>query len=136
MDSAACAQERASVNAPLRPCTSPGCPRLTTRSQGAKCDDCRRVAEERDRERRGSSAQRGYDAQWRAVRAVFLQEHPLCERHQAKGLVVPATVANHRVTIAADPSRRLDTGNLEALCAPCHDEIVTEGDFGQVSTQG
>ena len=49
-----------------RPCIEPGCPNLT---EGTRC-----AAHARARDRaRGSSAQRGYDSAWRALRAKAIR---------------------------------------------------------------
>jgi 5-methylcytosine-specific restriction protein A len=74
--------------------------------------------------RRGSSAERGYDAAWRRCRAAFLKAHPLCQCDDcAAGAlrVTPATVVDHLVAVAEAPERRLDWSNLRAMAKRCHD---------------
>jgi 5-methylcytosine-specific restriction protein A len=79
-----------------RPCSTPGCPALTS---GGPCPAHARQREQR----RGSSTARGYDRHHQAWRAVVLGAHPLClgwprGRHP-EGRPVAATVADHVVPL-------------------------------------
>lgn len=65
---------------------------------------------------RGSSPTRGYDRAWRKVRNDYLRKHPLCERCNAKAIVV-----HHRTPITKG-GERLKHSNLEALCHRCHNK--------------
>ena len=58
-------------------------------------------------------------AQWRAVRAAFLREHPLCRVCAARGRMVPAVVVDHAVPLK-DGGERFDWANLAALCVADH----------------
>jgi hypothetical protein len=49
----------------LRPCSTPGCPELTP---GGPCEQHRRARQHEHDERRGSSTERGYDADHRWLR--------------------------------------------------------------------
>lgn len=109
----------------MHPCV-PGCPNLVPRGQ-ARCADHRR---QRERER-GSAYERGYTPQWRAYRKRYLAQHPLCVPHLAQGKTVPATVVHHRRAHKGDKALFWDPNNHEAVCAPCHDAHVDEGDFGR-----
>jgi len=124
---------------PLRPCSRPGCPRLT---RGRYCDQhaapslhpcgavgctamipagerlCQEHRGHRERER-GSAASRGYDRDWQAVRLEYLHAHPLCEDCEAAGLVVPAALVHHVAPLRSGGAR-LDAGNMRALCERCH----------------
>lgn len=71
--------------------------------------------------RRGTPAERGYDSDWRKVRDVFIQEHPLCLFCEDEGKVTPAEVVDHIVSISEDPSLRLVKTNLRSLCKRHHD---------------
>jgi 5-methylcytosine-specific restriction protein A len=72
-------------------------------------------------------ARRGFDpeqafyqsAAWRAVRAAFLCEHPLCCRCDGNGWVVAATVVDH-ITPIKDGGARFNWSNLQPLCVSCH----------------
>lgn len=73
--------------------------------------------------RRGSSTARGYDRQWRKVRALKLTITPLCERCTAVGVVTLATTVDHRVPLEQWPEGRLVMTNLESQCDHHHNVI-------------
>lgn len=56
-------------------------------------------------------------------RETQLAKQPLCERHLAQGLLVPATAANHKTPHRGDWELFI-AGDLESVCAPCHDTVV------------
>ena len=70
---------------------------------------------------RGNTSARGYDAEWRKVRAEVLREHPLCADCLARGIVRAATVVHHIRAISECPELRLESRNLLALCRDCHE---------------
>ena len=93
------------------------------------CTTCgRRECEHRrgKRDDRKSAARRGYDRDWRRLRAQHLNDWPLCAHCLERGRVEEATEVHHVVAIRRDPSRRLDATNLLALCRPCHARIKDE----------
>lgn len=57
---------------------------------------------------------------WRKRRAYQLDAAPLCNRCLSRGVVTPATVANHNPPHRGDWQAFMN-GPLESLCAPCHD---------------
>ena len=61
---------------------------------------------------------------WRAVRATYLQQHPLCEDCLAAGRYIPAEHVHHIIWLTdanyTDPSISLNHANLRALCQACH----------------
>lgn len=69
---------------------------------------------------RPHSRARGYDRTWEKLRAMHLAEEPYCRRCGERGIVTPADMVDHVVTIDEDPTRRLDPANLQSLCDPCH----------------
>ncbi|QBX37232.1 MULTISPECIES: AAA family ATPase [unclassified Brevundimonas] len=81
----------------------------------------RKVAKRKADSRRGSAASRGYDADWRRLRAALLQANPLCLFCEEAGIVEAATVADHIISIEDRPDLRLVWSNLRPLCKPCHD---------------
>src|SRR5579871_2335844 len=96
----------------LRPCSRPGCASL---APGKTCEEHRG---EQDRHR-GSSASRGYDSDWRKLRAVKLAHDPICEiRTHCLGYV--ASEVDHKIPIRDWPEGRLDWSNLQSTCRPCH----------------
>ena len=99
-----------------RPCSFPGCPRLVREPGKWMCPEHQKEYEKEQDARRGSAAERGYDARWRDIRDRFLAANPTCEKCGAT-----ATVAHHII-------RRRDGGkdhprNLMALCASCHSRL-------------
>jgi 5-methylcytosine-specific restriction protein A len=57
---------------------------------------------------------------WRRLRAKYLASTPLCERCQANGRAVAASVVHHKTAHEDQMDKFLDVNNLEALCASCH----------------
>ena len=100
------------MHRPLRPCTIPGCWRL---SANGRCSIHR--ADERP-----SASRRGYGSRWRRTRADFLARHPLCAdpfgRHGSR--LVAASEVDHIIPHRGDPDLFWDEANLQALCKSCH----------------
>lgn len=57
---------------------------------------------------------------WVKLRHRYLSIHPLCERCQAEGRIVPAVDVHHKVERLERPELAYSWSNLEALCKPCH----------------
>jgi 5-methylcytosine-specific restriction protein A len=60
-------------------------------------------------------------ARWRRVRKTQFGKQPLCERCEAKGFRIVATICDHD-----DPATKLSAetffaGPFSSLCKPCHD---------------
>jgi len=82
-------------------------------------------------------AQRGYGSRWQRARELFLAEHPLCVFHSKRGMIVPATVVDHKIPHRLADARRSgddeqiqqalslfwDRKNWQSLCKPCHDSV-------------
>ncbi|MBY0299809.1 MAG: HNH endonuclease [Methylobacterium sp.] len=93
-----------------------------------------RPPEQARRERNGAhDVQRRRDAPWRAwyglrawalAREAQLARAPLCERHGARGEIVPATVVNHRRPHRGEWALFIDPANHESVCKPCHDREI------------
>lgn len=77
---------------------------------------------------RPSSTERGYDADWRRCRAVYLRANPFCADCLARKRLRPAEEVHHTVKIRDDPSRRLDWSVLVGLCKPCHSARTARGE--------
>ena len=105
---------------PPRPCSYPGCPALTHDRY------CREHAREIDRfynkNLRSPESKKWYGAEWRRVRARYLQSNPLCESCKQQGRLTPATEVHHVVSLAAGGSHAPE--NLRALCRRCHSSIT------------
>lgn len=63
---------------------------------------------------RPTTAQRGYDSVWRALRLMVLRREPLCRRcgHEASQV--------DHIRPIRQGGARLDPENLQALCHSCH----------------
>lgn len=65
-------------------------------------------------------------ARWRALRASWLEAHPLCDDCKKRGRVRAACEVHHILPIergrtdAEKERRAFDPGNLRALCRECH----------------
>lgn len=57
---------------------------------------------------------------WRKMRLRQLQKHPLCAFCLEQGRITPANVADHTVPHKGDERLFFDEGNLQSLCASCH----------------
>ena len=105
---------------PVRQCTQPGCTALVkaTDPTAPRCAAHPYPPRTYAQQRRPSTHSRGYDWDWRRLRAVFLRNHPVCEiRHYCRG--EPATDVDHIVPISQGGAR-LDETNLQAACRRCH----------------
>ena len=82
----------------------------------------RRERRERERQRvkdqhRPTSTQRGYDADWRALRDSFLAANPHCS---VEGCARRSTDADHIESVADRPDLRLVWSNLRPFCHQHH----------------
>lgn len=87
---------------------------------GRRCEKHARTEARQLDARRGSAAQRGYGYKWQKAREVFLAEHPLCVRCQARGQLKPATDVDHIVPHRGDMSLFWRRSNWQSLCHSCH----------------
>lgn len=65
-------------------------------------------------------------SRWQRLRALILDEEPLCRHCGERGLTVPATDVDHRSGDPSDNSR----DNLQGLCHACH-SLKTAADHGK-----
>ena len=103
------------------PCSYPGCKEL---SNSRFCKKHTRIAEHENSSRRGTSAERGYDARHRRWRTMVLNNYPVCNRCKVK----PSTVADH---IEPLDNRNPYDGNWslsngQGLCHACHNKKTAE----------
>lgn len=104
-----------------RPCGRPGCPALTS---GRYCDAHLGEADAR----RGTAAERGYDHRWRAARAIFLAQNPLCVECLESNRTTAATVVDHKQPHRGDPALFWDRRNWQSLCAEHHGKKTAAGE--------
>ena len=66
---------------------------------------------------RPSSSDRGYDADWRRCRKLFLEKNPTC---CIPGCGKPATEVDHIISPKVRPDLRLSWSNLRQMDKGCH----------------
>ena len=91
-------------------CAHVGCSQLTSERH---CQVHKRQREQQRTAKRGTATQRGYDAEWRRIRAAILEAEPLCRMCQAVATEVDHIVPMHRGG-TNHPS------NLQPMCRSCH----------------
>lgn len=103
----------------LPACTTPGCPSRSI--DKGKCKAHLGVMYQQQDERRGSSADRGYDHAWRRFRAWLctLPEFALCCECEREGRVTPRHDIDHIIPISAGGAR-LSKDNCQPLCKSHH----------------
>lgn len=99
---------------PARPCRRSGCP-VVTKDQWCPKHEHLRPPDGWGKgfDVRPSPIDRGYDYEWRKVRAKFIYENPLCNRCENW-----ATEVHHKIRLAEGGGS--EVVNLEALCKSCH----------------
>ncbi|NLN72464.1 MAG: HNH endonuclease [Thermoplasmatales archaeon] len=104
---------------PKRPCSHPGCPRLT---DGRYCEEhAKEAASTYERNQRDPGTHKRYGSSWRKARKTFLEGHPFCELCRREGRLTRATVAHH--ITATRYGGTDDEENLMALCNRCHSAL-------------
>lgn len=83
-------------------------------------------------QRRGSSRERGYTAQWEKARKLYLAAHPLCTMCERDGRLTPATLVDHVLAHRGDQRLFWDQSNWQALCKPHHDRDKQRQERGPV----
>ena len=105
---------------PKRPCSCPGCGRLT---DGRYCEEHRQIEERRyNHYLRDPDTNKRYGRAWKKIRARFLLQHPLCEQCSLENRLTPAQEVHHVVPLANGGTH--DENNLLALCKSCHSAIT------------
>ena len=102
-----------------RPCSYPGCPKLT---DGRFCEEHAKAEAKRyEKYDRDPAVRRRYGRAWKRIRDRYIQEHPLCELCQRDGRLTPAEEVHHKVPLSEGGTHARD--NLVALCKSCHARI-------------
>ena len=86
------------------------------------------VGQKRRHDNRPTAAVRGYDQKWQQLQRDYLRMYPICCRCGCN-----AEMVDHIVPVRKDWSRRLDPGNLQALCCKCHKMKTDRMDYGKNS---
>jgi len=104
-------------NAASRLCASPGCGETAVR-QG-RCPAHMRAEWRRVERYRGTAKARGYDEDWKRLRAAVLRVEPFCRACTAAGVIQLAQEVDHVVPLA-EGGARLERANVQPLCRECH----------------
>lgn len=70
------------------------------------------------------------DRRWRAKRALQLQIEPLCRFCRERGLLTPATIADHIEPHRGDRAAFWH-GDLQSLCGTCHSSTKARMEAGK-----
>ncbi len=104
---------------PKRPCSYPGCPRLT---DGRYCEEhAKKVNNDYNRYERDRETSKRYNRSWKRIRDTYIALHPLCEECLKQGRAVPVEQVHHIVPLREGGTSAFS--NLVSLCSACHARI-------------
>lgn len=107
---------------PKRPCSYPGCPKLT---DGQYCEDHVAIARRQyNKYERSPDINKKYGRAWKRIRDRHMSQHPLCEQCEKDGKIVPAAEVHHKIPISKGGTHARD--NLMSVCRSCHNKIHHE----------
>lgn len=129
------------ATAPLRPCTTPRCPALTT---GGPCAQHKKQRQQVADTHRGTAQERGYDYQWATFSTAWRAKYPVCgmradgalhaEHSQCvqQGKLTTTDLVVDHIRPMADGGEKYAPANLSTLCRACNTRknIRLEGGFG------
>jgi len=105
---------------PKRPCSHPGCPKLTN---GRFCEEHAKQEEKRyEKYDRDPTMKKRYGRSWKRIRDLYIAAHPLCEQCHKLGQFTPATEVHHIKPLSQGGDN--DFLNLMSLCTSCHSAIT------------
>lgn len=107
---------------PKRPCSFPGCPKLT---EGRFCEEHqKREAHRYEKYDRDPDTRRRYGRAWERIRSRHIKLHPLCEQCLKHDKLTPAEEVHHILPLSRGGTH--DENNLMSLCTSCHSRITAE----------
>lgn len=107
---------------PKRPCSHPGCPKLT---DGRFCEEhAKQEAKRYEKYDRDPAVRRRYGRAWKRIRDRYAAKHPFCEECEKKGLLRPVEEVHHKLPLSEGGTH--EESNLVSLCQPCHARIHAE----------
>ncbi len=107
---------------PKRPCSYPGCPKLT---DGQFCEEhAKQEARRYEKYDRDPAVRRRYGRAWTRIRNRYAAAHPFCEECYKKGVLHPVEEVHHILPLAEGGTH--DENNLVSLCQSCHSRIHAE----------
>ena len=105
---------------PKRPCSHPGCPKLT---DSRFCEEhSKKEAKRYERYQRDPAMKKRYGRSWKRIRDRYIAAYPLCEQCQKNGRITPAEEVHHIKPLSQGGTNDVD--NLMSLCTSCHSEIT------------
>jgi len=105
---------------PKRPCSYPGCPKLT---EGQFCEEHQKLTDRHyEKYQRDPAVKKRYGRSWKRIRDRYIAEHPLCEQCEKNGRITPAQEVHHVQPLSQGGTN--EYSNLMALCTSCHSEIT------------
>jgi 5-methylcytosine-specific restriction protein A len=107
---------------PPHPCPYPGCRALVRRGR------CEQHTLPRAPDTRPARQARGYTRTWEKLRAIVLQEEPLCQICKAQGITEVATEVDHIVPLSKGGTN--ERSNLQSLSKSCHSKKTAREDGG------
>ena len=110
---------------PKRPCSHPGCPKLT---HGRFCEEHEKEEARRyEKYDRDPAVHRRYGRAWKRIRDRYVAAHPLCEECKKQGKLTPTEEVHHILPLSKGGTHA--ESNLMALCKSCHSAITArDGD--------
>lgn len=105
---------------PKRPCSHPGCPKLT---DGRFCAEHQAVENKRyEKYGRDPESKKRYGRAWKRIRDRHIKQNPLCEKCKQKGVLTLAEEVHHVKPLSQGGTHAAD--NLMSLCKSCHSQIT------------
>ena len=96
---------------PKRPCSHPGCPKLT---YGRFCEEhAKKEAQRYEKYDRDPAVRRRYGRAWKRIRDRYAEAHPLCELCKQNGKLTPTEEIHHKLPLSEGGTHA--TENLIAL---------------------
>ncbi len=107
---------------PKRPCSYPGCPKLT---DGRFCEEHAKLEAKRyEKYDRDPAVRRRYGRAWTRIRNRYAAAHPFCEDCYKRGILTPMEEVHHILPLSRGGTHADD--NLMSLCKSCHSHITAE----------
>ena len=107
---------------PKRPCSYPGCPKLT---DGRFCEEHKKQENRRyEKYDRDPAVHRRYGRAWKRIRDRYVSQHPLCEKCLEHGKLTMTEEVHHKLPLSEGGIHA--QSNLIALCQSCHSKIHAE----------
>ena len=109
---------------PKHPCSSPGCPELTSGRFCHKHEELdKRKSREYDKQRDQTEERRWiHSIRWRKLSDLHKAKFPLCAECLKQSRDTPVYLTDHIIPHEGNAQRFWDWDNLQSLCNICHEE--------------